>query len=178
MRIVSLSTVTVIAGLLLVSACSGGSKDKTENATSTTSTTTSTTAATPTAPTPKAGLWEMKASSMGMSMPAMKVCVGEAKPGENPFTQKPQGANCAKNEVTASAGGYAIDSECTVNGMTAATKGTVSGDFSSAYKVELTTKMSGPNIPAAAQKEVQSVMEAKYVGPCPAGMKPNQSKPG
>ncbi|MGH6615902.1 DUF3617 domain-containing protein [Sphingomonas sp.] len=164
----SLSACAAVAGLLLLGACSGGTKagDSAAN----------TVDAAPAAPAaakmPKAGLWELKTTSAGVAVPAMKVCVGETKPGDNPFVSKQPGANCAKNNVTSNASGYDIDLECTQNGMTVATKGSVTGDMSSAYKVEMATSMKGANLPPAAQKETKVVIEAKYQGACPADMQP------
>ncbi|MES2059296.1 MAG: DUF3617 family protein [Pseudomonadota bacterium] len=169
MRTNSLSA-CAIAGLFLLGACSGGNKAND---------TASKDGGAPAAPAaaaavkmPKAGLWEIKTTSMGVTVPAVKVCVGETKPGENPFMAKQPGMNCAKNNVTSTAGGYDIDAECTMNGMTVATKGSVTGDMSSAYKVEMTSKMSGANLPAAAQQETKMVMDATYQGACPATVQP------
>ncbi len=163
---------------LMLGACSGG-----EKADGNTAATNETAAAAPSADAsvaPKAGLWEMKITAAGMPQPqATKVCVGEPTPGTNPFTPPPgAGQACARNAVNKVATGYEIDSECTINGMTATSKGSVTGDFSSAYKIEMATKMSGANIPAAAQQEVKTVIDAKYLGACPADMKPGQSQTG
>ena len=49
--------------------------------------------------------------------------------------------------MTPTAAGYAIDQQCAINGMTVTSTGTVSGDFASSYRVSLSTKMSGANIP-------------------------------
>lgn len=164
MRMTMWAAGVALAGVLVLGGCSGAKKEGAAP---------SVQAA---AKTPKPGLWEIKASAMGVAGPAMKVCVGEAKPGDNPFVQKQAGADCAKNNVTETADGYDIDMECKVNGMTVATTGKVTGDFSSAYKVEMATKMSGPNIPATMQQGTTSVVDAKYLGACPEGMKANEVK--
>lgn len=169
------------AGALMLSACSGGEKANDGAAANDTAAAGDTaTASVDAPPAPKAGLWEMKITAAGMPAPqATKVCVGEPAPGTNAFTPPPgAGQTCAKNSVTKVAAGYEIDSECTIQGMTATSKGSLTGDFSSAYKIEMATKMSGPNLPAAAQQEVKTVIDAKYLGDCPADMKPGQSQTG
>ena len=126
---------------------------------------------------PKAGLWEMAVSAPGMPKPvATKVCLGEPAPGSNPFAPPPQaGQTCAKNTHAKTASGYTFDMECTMGGMTFASHGEVTGDFSSSYKTDMTTKMSGANIPPA-MKETHTTVDAKYLGACPSDMKPGQAK--
>lgn len=172
-------TACTAACALLLGACSGGQKASDTAAANDTAADTAIASA-DAAPAPKAGLWEMKISAAGVPQAqTTKVCVGEPAPGTNPFTPPPgAGQTCAKNAVTKVAAGYEIDSECTINGMTATSKGSVTGDFASAYKIEMATKMSGANLPAAAQQEVKTVIDAKYLGDCPADLKPGQAQTG
>ena len=176
---------TIIAGCLalgsgaLLGACSA----KHDAANTTASTTSSTTTATApmTSAMPKAGLWEMTVTGAGMPAPMKtKACLGGAPaPGANPFTPPAQpGQTCAKNSVVKTAAGYSIDTECTMNGMTMSTKGDVTGDFSSDYKTVMTTKMTGANVPAMMQTARTSTAEAKYLGACPADMKPGMAAQG
>lgn len=164
------------AGLLLLTACSGGEKAEGNATASTETQTTGQQAASAGGAMPKAGLWELKVSAAGAPAQTTKVCTGEVPAGSNPFAPPTPGQNCSKNNVTKTADGYAIAMECTVNGMTVASNGTVSGDMSSAYKVEMTTTMGGANLPAAAQREMKTVIDAKYAGACPAGMQPGQTQ--
>lgn len=129
---------------------------------------------------PKAGLWKMTVTAAGMPQPVkMEVCMGAPAAGSNPFAPPAQpGQSCSKNLVSPTASGYAVDMECAANGMTMAIAGTVSGDFSSHYRTELVTKMSGPNLPPAAQAPIKSSVESTYAGACPAGMKPGESRQG
>ncbi|MET0272254.1 MAG: DUF3617 family protein [Phenylobacterium sp.] len=128
-------------------------------------------------PMPKAGLWELTVTAAALpEATKMQVCVGEPTPGSNPFTPPQPNQTCAKNNVVRTAGGYAIDMECASSGMTMAIKGDVTGDFSSAYRVDMTTTLSGANVPAG-QPPIKSAVDAKYVGACPAGMTPGQSAP-
>jgi len=170
--------------VLLLGACSGGKPEggaADGNAAASTEAAPGSASAEGSAPaSPKEGLWEMKVTAAGAPQPqVMKVCVGAPAPGSNGFTPPPSaGQSCSKNSVTKTADGYAIDSECTASGMTVTSKGTVTGDFSTSYAVDMSSKMSGPNIPAAAQQEMKTKIEAQYLGACPADMKPGQSKLG
>ena len=62
--------------------------------------------------------------------------------------------------------------------MTMSTKGSVTGDFSSSYKTVMTSKMTGANVPSMMQTERTSTAEAKYLGACPADMKPGTVSQG
>lgn len=165
----------VIAGLLLLGACSG----KSDTAGNEAAIASNTTQAAAVARMPKAGLWEMTMTAAGLPAPMkMQTCLGEPAPGSNPFAPPaPPGQNCARNKITPTSDGYTIDMECSANGMTTSVAGTVAGDFNSKYRVDLTTKVAGANLPAAAQKEVKSAVDSTYVGACPAGMKVGETKP-
>lgn len=171
-------TACAAACVLLLGGCSGGEKSETSAQANATGTEVAAAASADAPAAPKEGLWEMKTSAAGMPQAqAVKLCVGAPQPGANPFTPPPAaGQACSKNAVTKIADGYQIDSECTANGMTATSKGTVTGDFASAYKIEMATKMGGPNVPAAAQQEIKTVIDAKYLGECPADLKPGQAQ--
>lgn len=177
MRLPSFVGSTMSLSLLLLAACSGGGNGG-ENAAAATETATASEGPAPnTGAMPKAGLWEMKVTAAGMPQAqATKVCLGETAAGANPFTPPTAGQNCSKNSVTKTATGYDIAMECTANGMTVASNGTVSGDLTSAYKVEMKTKMGGANLPAAAQQEIKTIIDAKYLGDCPADLKPGQTQ--
>lgn len=129
-------------------------------------------------PMPKAGLWEMTVTAAGMPATAMRVCLGEPTPGSNPFAPPPQPDQaCAKNDVKRTGAGYSLDMECASNGMTMAMNGEVTGDFTTSYRTDMTTTISGPNLPAGAQQPMKSSVVSKYVGACPAGMTPGQTAP-
>ena len=184
----SVTFACVAASLIVLGACSGkksegGSAEANGTATADTNSTAPAPAASADAgavASPKQGLWEMKISAANVPQPqVMSVCVGAPAPGANSFAPPPAaGQTCTKNAVTKTASGYDIDSECTANGMTVASKGTVSGDFSSDYKIDMSSKISGANVPAAAQQEMKTSIEAHYKGACPAAMKPGEVKRG
>lgn len=168
---------SAVAGLLLLGACSDKT-DKAGNATTADASVSSPAEAAKRMP--KAGLWEMTVTAAGMPAPmTMRTCLAAPAPGSNPFAPPPQpGQSCAKNKIAPTATGYSIDMECTTSGVTMAIAGTVSGDFSSSFRTDLTTKMSGGGIPTASAQSVKSSVDAKYLGACPADMKPGEVKQG
>lgn len=171
----------LIAGLTVLGGCSGKTDQATGNTTTSAMSTTTTTTSTAVARRmPKPGLWEMTVSAMGMPE-AMKLrtCIAAPAPGANPFTPPAQpGQKCAKNSVEPTATGYAIDMECSANGMTTAIQGSVSGDFSTSFRTDLMTKMTGADMPPEARAGVKSSVDARYVGACPADMKPGEARRG
>ena len=52
------------------------------------------------------------------------------------------------------------------------TSGTATGDFTTSYKVNSTTVMSGGG--AGGMPPIQTQMDFTYAGPCPAGAKPGE----
>lgn len=162
-------------GLMLLGGCSGKSDKTGSNAT-----TAASTPARITPRTPKAGLWSMTVTAAGMPNPmTMRTCMAATAPGSTSFTPPPQpGQTCAKSSVVPTAAGYTIDTECSANGVTMAIQGTVSGDFSTSFRTDLVTRMTGANMPAAAAAGAKSSVDAKYLGACPTDMKPGETRPG
>ena len=162
-------------GLMLLAGCSG----KTDPAGGNASTAAAPALATTSPRKPKPGLWAMTVTAPGMpNAMTMRSCIGATAPGGSSFTPPPPpGQTCAKRSVVPTATGYAIDTECSGNGVTVAIRGTVSGDFSTSFRTDLVTRMSAPGMPATAEGAKSSV-EAKYVGACPADMKPGETRHG
>ena len=78
----------------------------------------------------------------------MKICIGETAPGSNPFNAPQQGVTCSENSVKSAPGGAEFHAVCNAQGMTVTSDGKVSGDMRTAYKVDITTKTTGPQRPA------------------------------
>jgi hypothetical protein len=123
-----------------------------------------------TAPRLKPGLWEITVGGAPMKASS---CIDEA-------TQKDAAAmgqgmdrgNCTRNSWNRIPGGMAFEFDCTTNGTHMISKGTVTGDFNSAYRME--SEVTG-------EREGQSfthkqVIDAKYLGACPSGMKPGDQQ--
>jgi hypothetical protein len=69
-------------------------------------------------------------------------------------------------------GGYDIESVCDLGEAgTMTSKGTVTGDFDADYTVRMTITTKGAAAPQMNGVRTMS-MEARWMGPCPAGMQP------
>jgi hypothetical protein len=78
--------------------------------------------------------------------------------------------HCSTNWSRGVDGAYAFASTCPVSGGgTVATKGSASGDFSTAYHVHLETDLSGAAYATMNGRHVTDI-EGKWLGPCPADM--------
>ena len=101
------------------------------------------------APGPIAGEWEVTITAMGISVPATKVCYTRAMTMQE-AQEMQQGAGITCSEQTIAADGKASHSVCTMQGMTVTTDMKVTGDFSSAYTMEMTSTMdpAPPGMPA------------------------------
>ena len=134
------------------------------------------------APTRKAGLWEL---SMTMSAPmtmhqTMQMCTDATTEAKglafNNNMNAPSGVTCTSGPVTPAPGGWRYSNTCSMKGMTMATEGTATGDFGSGYRMESTTTMTPAPIPQMAQSHM--VIDAKWLGPCPADLAPGDMMVG
>ncbi|MGH6986192.1 MAG: DUF3617 domain-containing protein [Caulobacteraceae bacterium] len=121
----------------------------------------------------KPGWWRMamtiSGSPQGPLHPTTYVCVG---PGDR--LGSPVGVheppNCPRKGAERISAGWRFQSECKVGPMTISTEGTVTGNLNSGYSVEVTTRMSPP--PTPQMSEINTHIDAKWLGACPAGKKP------
>lgn len=119
------------------------------------------------------GLWAQTVSSRGRSQ-ATRICLDKAT--EARFTWWGQHAGqgaCGKAQVTPRpGGGWTFASACDMgeNGKTE-TRGEVTGDFAKAYKVSAESTISGARAPEMNGTHAMT-LEARWKGPCPAGMRP------
>lgn len=124
-------------------------------------------------PTRKPGLWEIRmidadTKAAGMTM---QQCTDAATDKDLTSNLSPMAKQtCAKNDVRKTAAGYMTDAVCTVNGMSMTSHSDITGDFNSAYTVNVTSKASGT--PANAPHEMAMTVEAKWLGPCQPNQKP------
>lgn len=126
-----------------------------------------------TAPAPQPGLWEQTVSGGQMPQPmTVNICVGPTEPGTNPFNAPQPGVTCSENTVASAPGGATFHSVCETQGMTVTSDGKVTGDMNSAYKVEISTRAAGANVPPQ-MSEMTMTIDAKRLGDCPAGAAPN-----
>ena len=172
MRVAAVLTV----GLVALCACS--KKDETVPAADSAGATASATApAGPaTLPRRKPGLWAHTINAEGVSQ-TMKLCIdADTDAKMTVWGQAASKEMCAKNVVTVVPGGYAFESECDMGQMGRTSgKGTVTGDFNSAYTVKTTSTTTGSSMPQA-NKTSEMTLTAKWEGACPAGMKGGDAK--
>src|SRR4026208_1273999 len=75
----------------------------------------------------------------------------------------------SRQSVRREGGSVIVESVCQTEGSTATSRGVFSGDFASAYKGEMTTRL---NPPLHGMAEMKMNFQARYTGPCAPGQKP------
>lgn len=124
-------------------------------------------------PARKPGLWEMQTSDgpgSKASPQAIQQCIDATT--DKMLRDMGQGMGkdtCSKQELRNEGGKLVIDSVCKIGSTTATSHAVMSGDFSSAYRMESKSTYSPPLMGRA---EGSAVIEAKWIGPCKAGQKP------
>ncbi len=127
-------------------------------------------------PTRKAGLWEIQMEFQGRSklpVQSMKQCTDAAADKLMTLNYGGAAQHCSKQDISNSGGTIVINSVCSFGGNTSTSHAVVSGDFSSAYTVDVVSKREGA-APSGQRAYGESHMKiaAKWVGPCAAGQKP------
>jgi uncharacterized protein DUF3617 len=128
-------------------------------------------------PARKPGLWELKMEFPGRDLPVQMSHQCTDATSDKLMTLNFGGAmdrNCTKQDPINSGGKITVDSVCTFGAMTTKSHSVVSGDFNSAYTVEVaSTREGGPPVPGVAPgTEMHMTIAAKWVGACEAGQKP------
>src|ERR1700743_3334076 len=121
----------------------------------------------------RAGLWEMKITKVGGSVPEMTMqhCTDAATDKDMTNSVSPIAKQiCTKQDIVKTATGYVSDSVCSVAGVSMTTHAEIVGDFNSAYTVTSTTHsdtgVTGKPLDATTR------IQAKWLGECQAGQKP------
>lgn len=162
--------IAVLSTAAVLAACSNAEKTETAEGGATAPATAAPNASTP--PSPRPGLWEQTINNPATGTVTLKVCVGPPEPGENAFSgPMADGADCTQSVTQGLTGATSFQSTCNANGMTMASEGKVTGDMASAYKVDLTTRTTGANVPPS-MAELKMTIDAKRLGDCPAGVDP------
>ena len=119
----------------------------------------------------KPGLWEIKAvSGTGPQPMVMQQCTDDAFEAQMLKEGLEQAKTmCSKNEMRREGGKILSDSVCKVGSSTVTSQSVTTGDFSSAYRVEVKSTISPP---MAGQQGSSTVIEARWLGPCLPGQKP------
>ena len=121
-------------------------------------------------PAPKPGLWEQTVSSDGRSQ-VQKLCVGQETAAAL-ARQAAGGGHCGPASLAGAAHGFTFDIACeSPETGKAQVHGLVAGDLASAYRLTTTATTTGAKGELRNGSRAATVT-ARYVGPCPAGMKP------
>jgi hypothetical protein len=124
----------------------------------------------------KPGLWEVSVSAEGKSLPgAMKQCADEATDAQMMQMAQGQSESCKMGELTKNDSGYEFSSECQMGSSKISSKGVFKGDFETSYIGEVVTKIDPP---VFGRGEAKSTIQAKWLGECPADMKPGDMQTG
>jgi len=120
----------------------------------------------------KAGLWELQMKTEHTPQPRhSKQCVDEATDAQ---LQKMVGdgggpGKCEKNETKTSPEGFVTHSECSFGGSRMVSHGVFKGSFDSEYTGEVVTTFTPPLF---GKDSSRIEISAKWLGACPAVMKP------
>ncbi len=132
------------------------------------------------APKRKSGLWEISMTMPQMPGPMVsRQCVDQATDDFSRSPSRNASEKCSKKSVRREGGTVIVETVCQVEGSIATTRGVFTGDFTSAYKGEMTTKFAPPMNGMA---ESKMTFQARHSGPCAPGQKPGdvavQGMPG
>jgi uncharacterized protein DUF3617 len=121
----------------------------------------------------KAGLWEMKITKIGGSVPEMTMqhCTDPTTDKEMNSSLSPLAKQiCTRQDIKKTATGFVTDSVCTVAGVSMTTHAEISGDFNSGYIVTSTTH--SDKGPTGKPLDAITKIQAKWMGDCQPGQKP------
>jgi hypothetical protein len=169
-----------LAGVALLGACSKAPTASTASA-SATAPAAPAAAAAPAAPGlferphPKAGLWEMAMTSNagpGVSFTS-QVCIDASTEGSAFQGGGPRSVSkaCGDQKISAApGGGFAMDATCKADGRTITTHMVASGDFNSAYTLDMTSQMDPA--PPGFSGGMHTQVKARWLGACKPGQAP------
>ncbi len=118
------------------------------------------------APQRAAGLWELRnVGGGGQIIGTQTLCVDAASEEKaSVFDQIARNTNCSKYEITPDGTAWSFEFVCGGEGLASTSKGTVSGDFATSYRVEMTED--------DGTMTLSRTIEATRTGDCPAGVAP------
>ncbi len=122
------------------------------------------------APHLKAGLWEITVE--GTPAKARSCIDDKTQADSAALGQGLDRRNCSKSDWSRIPGGVAFSFDCDNDGTRMTSKGTVIGDFNSAYRMEAEAGITRNGVTQTAKQAI----DARYVGACPAGMKPGDKQ--
>ena len=118
----------------------------------------------------KSGLWQIDTRTDVGGKVSMQVCVDEKTDNIAAGDQNRDARqHCPKISTKRVGNRIEVDSVCTFNGTTATSHAVVTGNMSSAYHMDSTTRFSPP---MHGMSQSHAVMDGKWLGPCKPGQKP------
>ena len=127
----------------------------------------------------RAGLWESRITGgpLGGTDMTVRTCSDPSKDRADAAFgsgRRPAGCGGGPTIVPSPGGGWAYHMVCRPSGaMTLDVSGVASGDFQTGYTVKTVTRMTPAPLPQMAESRM--TVTARWLGPCPAGMKPGDS---
>ncbi|MEO6340322.1 MAG: DUF3617 family protein [Caulobacteraceae bacterium] len=124
-------------------------------------------------PTRKPGFWDQTMTmetGRGMTMKSQFCTDASVEKKMSVLGQNMAGSSCRQTSMRKTATGFAFDSTCSMAGRTTTSSGVVSGDFQNGYRIDTVSKSSPPLKGTSGESKMH--IEAKWLGPCPAGRKP------
>jgi hypothetical protein len=118
---------------------------------------------------PAAGKWRMTVTAMGQTMPATEQCFDkQVSLEEAEKMQQTAGITCSEQSYRKEGDAWIGHSVCTMQGAGTPMKVTqdsrVTGDFSSRYTIDMTSKMDPPPMPSMAEQKM--TITAERIGDC------------
>ncbi|MDP1925459.1 MAG: DUF3617 family protein [Thiobacillus sp.] len=121
----------------------------------------------------KSGLWEIKTETRagGQKMPGpmtMQMCIEQGKDDltVDPKDGREMKKRCSKMDVQRRGNTFVIDSVCAHEGRTVTSHMTISGNMSTAYRMESTSRFTPP---MEGISTMDSTMSGKWLGACKPG---------
>jgi hypothetical protein len=113
---------------------------------------------------PRPGKWRIAVEAMGQTMPATETCIEQTTFADMQETQQQAGVTCSENTMRREGRDIVGHSVCTIENMTITSDTRISGDFNTAYTMEVTSKMDPAPMPSMA--ETKTVVKAERLGDC------------
>jgi hypothetical protein len=123
-------------------------------------------------PARRAGLWSVTINMESAKLPAStnKMCIDAASDAKlMKLGLASKEADCTSMNITGSGNVRTVDSVCHFNGGTQKNHVVMTYAGDSAYHMDMRSQFSPP---ISGHKDSHIVQDAKWTGPCPAGMKP------
>ena len=114
---------------------------------------------------PAAGKWRMTVTAMGQTMPPTEQCFDkQVSLEEAERMQRASGITCSEQSYRKEGDAWIGHSVCTMQAMKVTQDSRVTGDFSSRYTIDMTSKMDPPPMPSMAEQKM--TMTAERIGDC------------